>query len=86
VLSVGYSEPSLVFLLGTATRLTSATLSADQLADAGLALVNRHDDTEFRQSLAKHALIPDALEQVTGLDYSAGGTKVVLTLYGLEPG
>jgi 4-amino-4-deoxy-L-arabinose transferase-like glycosyltransferase len=86
VLSVGYSEPSLVFLLGTPTRLVTATLSADQLAGAGLALVSQHDDTEFRQSLAGHALIPRTLEQVTGLDYSAGGTKVVLTLYGLEPG
>src|SRR5215472_451668 len=85
VLSVGYSEPSLVFLLGTPTRLVTATLSADQLAGAGLALVNRHDDTEFRQSLARHALIPRTLDQVTGLDYSAGGTTVVLTLYGLEP-
>jgi 4-amino-4-deoxy-L-arabinose transferase-like glycosyltransferase len=86
VLSVGYSEPSLVFLLGTATRLVSPTLSADQLAGAGLALVNEHDDGEFRQSLARQGLGARALEQVTGLDYSAGGPKVVLTLYRLEPG
>ena len=85
VLCVGYSEPSLVFLLGTATRLVTAGLSSDQLAGAGLALVNERDDTQFRQSLADHRLIARALEQVTGLDYSAGGKPVVLTLYRLEP-
>jgi 4-amino-4-deoxy-L-arabinose transferase-like glycosyltransferase len=86
VLSVGYSEPSLVFLLGTATRLVTATPSIAQLAGAGLALVNERDEAQFRQSLAGHGLTARALERVTGLDYSAGGTKVVLTLYGLEPG
>jgi 4-amino-4-deoxy-L-arabinose transferase-like glycosyltransferase len=86
VLSVGYSEPSLVFLLGTATRLVSATLSADQLAGAGLALVNERDEGGFRQSLARQGLNARALEQVMGLDYSAGGTNVVLTLYRLQPG
>jgi 4-amino-4-deoxy-L-arabinose transferase-like glycosyltransferase len=86
VLSVGYSEPSLVFLLGTATRLVTATPSIAQLAGAGLALVNDRDEAQFRQSLAGHGLTARALERVTGLDYSAGGTKVVLTLYGLEPG
>jgi 4-amino-4-deoxy-L-arabinose transferase-like glycosyltransferase len=86
VLSVGYSEPSLVFLLGTATRLVTATPADDQLAGAGLALVNEHDDAQFRQSLAGHGLTARTLEQVTGLDYSAAGTSVLLTLYRLEPG
>jgi 4-amino-4-deoxy-L-arabinose transferase-like glycosyltransferase len=86
VLSVGYSEPSLVFLLGATTRLVTATPSVAQLAGAGLALVNERDEARFRQSLAGHGLTARALERVTGLDYSAGGTKVVLTLYGLEPG
>lgn len=85
VLSVGYSEPSLVFLLGTTTRLVTAAVSAHQLAGAGLALVNERDDGDFHQSLARHAMTADALEQVRGLDYSAGGIKVVLTLYRLEP-
>jgi 4-amino-4-deoxy-L-arabinose transferase-like glycosyltransferase len=86
VLSVGYSEPSLVFLLGTATRLANATPADDQLAGAGLALVNQRDDAEFHQSLARHALTARALDRVTGLDYSAGGARVILTLYRLEPG
>ena len=85
VLSVGYSEPSLVFLLGTTTRLVTAEFSSDQLAGAGLALVNERDDAQFRQSLADHRMIARSLEQVAGVDYSAGGMPVVLTLYRLEP-
>ena len=44
VLSVGYSEPSLVFLLGTATRLVTAHPGDGQLAGAGMALVNDRYD------------------------------------------
>src|SRR6202023_248299 len=52
VLSVGYSEPSLVFLLGTATRLVTAQPGDGQLAGAGMALVNYRYDAEFLRSLA----------------------------------
>ena len=86
VLSVGYSEPSLVFLLGTATRLATAAPANHQLAGAGMALVNDRFDTEFRQSLASHNLAIRALGRVEGLDYSSGGGKLLLTLYRLEPG
>jgi 4-amino-4-deoxy-L-arabinose transferase-like glycosyltransferase len=86
VLSVGYSEPSLVFLLGTATRLVTAAPGGGQLAGAGLALVSDRYDTEFQQSLAAHGWSARAIDRVSGLDYSAGGGKLVLTLYALEPG
>jgi 4-amino-4-deoxy-L-arabinose transferase-like glycosyltransferase len=86
VLSVGYSEPSLVFLLGTATRLVTAQPGDGQLAGAGMALVNDRDDAEFRRSLAHRGLTARALDRVEGLDYSARGGKLVLTLYHLEPG
>jgi 4-amino-4-deoxy-L-arabinose transferase-like glycosyltransferase len=86
VLSVGYSEPSLVFLLGTATRLVTAAPGTGQLAGAGLALVSDRYDAEFQRSLAAHGLSGRAIDQVSGLDYSAGGGKLVLTLYALEPG
>ena len=84
VLSVGYSEPSLVFLLGTATRLLTADPGGGQLAGAGMALVNCRYDSEFLKSLARHGLTARALDRVEGLDYSAGGGKLVLTLYRLE--
>jgi 4-amino-4-deoxy-L-arabinose transferase-like glycosyltransferase len=86
VLSVGYSEPSLVFLLGTATRLVTAQPGGDQLAGAGLALVNARDDPAFLLSLARRGLTAHAIDRVEGIDYSAGGEKLVLTLYRLEPG
>ena len=86
VLSVGYSEPSLVFLLGTGTRLITAAPADSQLKDAGMALVNRRYDAEFRQSLAGHGLTARALDRIEGLDYSAGGGRLLLTLYRLEPG
>jgi 4-amino-4-deoxy-L-arabinose transferase-like glycosyltransferase len=86
VLSVGYSEPSLVFLLGTATRLVTAQPADGQLAGAGMALVNDRYDAEFMRSLGRRGLTARALDRVEGLDYSAGGGKLVLNLYRLEPG
>jgi 4-amino-4-deoxy-L-arabinose transferase-like glycosyltransferase len=85
VLSVGYSEPSLVFLLGTATRLVTAQPGDGQLAGARMALVNDRFDAEFLRSLAHRGLTARALDRVEGLDYSARGGKLVLTLYRLEP-
>ena len=86
VLSVGYSEPSLVFLLGTATRLVTAQPGDGQLAGAGMALVNDRYDAEFLRSLGRRGLTARALDRVEGLDYSARGAELVLTLYRLEPG
>jgi 4-amino-4-deoxy-L-arabinose transferase-like glycosyltransferase len=86
VLSVGYSEPSIVFFLGTATRLVTAEPGDGQLAGAGLALVDDRSAAGFLRSLARRGLTARALERVEGLDYSAGRGKLVLTLYRLEPG
>jgi len=86
VLLVGYSEPSIVFLLGTATRLVTAAPAAGAFAGAGMALVSDRYAAEFRESLATHGLSARAIDRVIGLDYSAGGDKLVLTLYELEPG
>jgi hypothetical protein len=85
VVSVGYSEPSPVFLLGTATRLATAAPGDRQLAGAGMALVSDREDAAFRRSLATRRLNLNAVDRVTGLDYSAGGGRVILTLYDLEP-
>jgi 4-amino-4-deoxy-L-arabinose transferase-like glycosyltransferase len=85
VLSVGYSEPSLVFLLGTGTRLVTAAPANGQLAGAGMALVNSRYDAEFRNSLAARGFIARAVDHASGFDYSAGGSRIVLTLYRLEP-
>jgi 4-amino-4-deoxy-L-arabinose transferase-like glycosyltransferase len=80
VLSVGYSEPSLVFLLGTATRLVGTAQAA--AAGGGLALVADRDDAAFRAALGLRATPQGS---VRGVDYSTG-RWLVLTLYKLEPG
>ena len=62
-LSVGYSEPSLVFLLGTATRLVTADAGRRPLAGAGMALVGSRDDAAFRQSWRPRADRPGARQR-----------------------
>ncbi len=82
----GDAEPSLVFLLGTKTKLVSPDAAADYLATtpAARALVETRSETTFMAVLATHNLKPRALGTVAGLDYSNGhGTR--LTLYSGEP-
>ena len=86
VLAVGYSEPSLVFLLGTAARLVTAAPADGQLTGASMALVSDRYDAEFQRLLRTRRLSARAIDRIAGLDYSAGGSKQVLTLYALEPG
>jgi 4-amino-4-deoxy-L-arabinose transferase-like glycosyltransferase len=85
VVSVGYSEPSLVFLLGTTTRLLTASPGTGQLAGAGLALVSDRYDEEFRRFLDAQGQAAHRIGQVSGLDYSSGGKPMVLGLYDLGP-
>ena len=84
-LSAGYSEPSLVFLLGRAAGLATAAPGDRQLAGAGMALVSDREDAAFRKSLATRGSNFSAVDRVTGLDYSAGQGRVILILYDLEP-
>jgi 4-amino-4-deoxy-L-arabinose transferase-like glycosyltransferase len=85
VVVVGYSEPSLVFLLGTATRLLTAPAAAAALAAGGTALVSGSERAAFRAALAAHGLAATAEGRVGGLDYS-NGKRVDLTLYAVVPG
>jgi hypothetical protein len=82
----GDAEPSLVFLLGTNTKLVSAGAAADYLASApnARALVETRSETEFTAALAAHHLKPQALGTVAGLDYS-NGHGMRLTLYSGAP-
>ena len=81
-LAVGYSEPSLVFLLGTATSLLSPEAAAQTLTSSAsaMALVESREDAAFRRALAARGWTARALGQVAGLDYS-NGKRMVLTLY-----
>ena len=85
VLSVGYNEPRLAFMLGTQTWLVTAAPGDEQLAGAGMAFVSDRDAAAFRNSLATRGLNVRAVDRVSGVAYSAGGGRVILTLYDLEP-
>jgi 4-amino-4-deoxy-L-arabinose transferase-like glycosyltransferase len=82
----GDAEPSLVFLLGTKTKLVSADAAADYLATTpgARALIETRSETAFISALAAHNLKPQALGTVAGLDYS-NGHAMRLTLYGGVP-
>ena len=82
VASAGYSEPSLVFLLGTGTRLTHGTGAAAHLTAnpaCGLALVTGREEAEFRAGL--NGMEPLQLGRFTGFNYNTG-KRLTLTLYG----
>jgi len=82
--SVGYSEPSLVFLLGTDLRLATPRGAAEALAGGGEALVSNREDAMFRQALGARGLVLQPVGSVPGLDYS-NGQRMVLTLYDVTP-
>ena len=78
----GYSEPSAVFLLGTASLLTDAGGAARHLAEApgSAAVVEARLEDEFRAACASLALEPQVLAVVDGLNYSKG-RNVSLTVF-----
>ena len=81
VVLAGYVEPSLVFLLGTNTRLETGITAADLAAHrGGLVMVDDHERDNFLAVLAAlHA--PAAIaDGLSGYDYSRGHS-VHLTLY-----
>jgi 4-amino-4-deoxy-L-arabinose transferase-like glycosyltransferase len=77
----GFEEPSLVFQLGTATRLTDGRGAADAVARTpGLALVEDSERGAFLGRLAELRALPVAVGSVSGLNYSRGRT-VHVTIY-----
>jgi len=82
VVVAGYAEPSIVFLLGTATKLANGPEAAVILSKLPqtLVLVGNREDATFRAAVKKDAISVDSLGQVSGFDYS-NGRAVTLTLY-----
>lgn len=86
LVSTGYTEPSLVFLAGTETVLTSPEGAATYLADhpGAVAAVESRDQQVFLDTLAAR---PDAtvvpVDSVQGFNYSRG-REVDITLYRSE--
>jgi 4-amino-4-deoxy-L-arabinose transferase-like glycosyltransferase len=86
--TVGYSEPSLVFLLDGNTRAVAAEQAAADLAarSGALALVAGSDDETFRRALAGHGAQAMKLDETTGINYSRSFRLMALTLYTAVPG
>ncbi len=85
VASAGYSEPSLVFLLGTPTKLGGGGAAAAHLvADpaCALALVEDREEAAFRAvtDSAFGLRGPARLAEISGINYNTG-KRVHLTLY-----
>ncbi|KAA0585104.1 glycosyltransferase family 39 protein (plasmid) [Azospirillum oryzae] len=83
VATAGYSEPSLVFLLGAPTKLVhgagaAAHLTADRAC--GLALVEDREAPAFLDSLGTATPLP--LAELSGFNYNTG-KRLHLTLYRL---
>jgi 4-amino-4-deoxy-L-arabinose transferase-like glycosyltransferase len=84
LVTLGYTEPSLVFLLGGKLRLTMVSNAVAALAGGGEALVSGREDAQFLQGLAARGLAATTLGSVRGTDYS-NGQRMVLTLYRVRP-
>ncbi len=82
VAASGYHEPSLVFLLGTGTRLVTPEGAAAHLGlkRAAFALVGADQEARFLGATLS-AAPPRPLERISGLNYSKG-RWLTLTLYG----
>jgi 4-amino-4-deoxy-L-arabinose transferase-like glycosyltransferase len=85
VAAAGYYEPSLVFLLGTDTRLVSAEEAANLLQghQADLALVSSQKDQNFLGQMRALNLEPHVVGAIRGFNYTKG-RWVALTLYSAE--
>jgi 4-amino-4-deoxy-L-arabinose transferase-like glycosyltransferase len=87
VATVPYAEPSLVFLLGTATKLTDiAGAAAHLLHDpvCALALVGADEQTAFLSLMAAAKVEPREVDRIRGINYS-NGKSLELILYAASP-
>lgn len=84
LVSLGYTEPSLIFLLGGKLRVSMVGSAVAELSDGAEALVSGREDAQFLQGLAARGLTATPVGSVRGTDYS-NGQRMVLTLYRVEP-
>jgi 4-amino-4-deoxy-L-arabinose transferase-like glycosyltransferase len=85
VVTAGYAEPSIAFLLGTDTVLEDGLKAGAVIArSGGLALVTEDQRGGFLQALGQGNARAEALEQIDGLNYSRG-RETRITLYRVVP-
>lgn len=82
--AVGYHEPSLVFLAGTSTVLTSADGAAAHLAQhpSALAAIRDRDVATFRERAAERGVEPRVVAEVPGFNYSRGHRLTMVVFSG----
>jgi 4-amino-4-deoxy-L-arabinose transferase-like glycosyltransferase len=82
-----YAEPSLVFLLGTGTKLTDVNGAAEHLINdptCALALVGAQEQGQFLSLMAAAKCQHRAVDRIRGINYSKG-KRLELTLYAASP-
>jgi 4-amino-4-deoxy-L-arabinose transferase-like glycosyltransferase len=87
VATVPYHEPSLVFLLGTATKLTDLQGAAAHLLHdpaCALALVGAEEQGAFLSLMAAGNVEPREVDRIRGINYS-NGKSLELILYSGSP-
>jgi hypothetical protein len=82
VASLGYSEPSLVFRLGTQTELLDddAEGAVEALKNGQPVFVESAFEARFQAAAKAQGITPHMVSQVKGLDYS-NGHKMTIALY-----
>jgi len=87
VAAAGYHEPSLVFLLGSGTKLTDAPGAADFLmvTPQAVAVIAEADEEAFQRRLAAAGQAARGLGAVDGLNYSHG-RPLRLSVWTLDAG
>lgn len=85
VVTAGYGEPSLVFLLGTHIRIGTGRSAADIAAEGGgLVLVDEAQQKSFLGRLAQLHAAARAVDRLSGIDYSRGKPERI-TIYRVTP-
>jgi 4-amino-4-deoxy-L-arabinose transferase-like glycosyltransferase len=85
VVTAGYAEPSITFLLGTRTALeTGAGAALIAGKTGGLVLVDSDENDTFLKLIAEAGGKAEALDEISGLNYSRG-RETRITLYRVVP-
>ncbi len=82
----GFSEPSIVFLLGTRTELGSGEVAAAAISEGRPAVVERKELNEFQEALKAQEAHAAAAGEVKGVDYSKGKPLDLFLYRSLETG
>ena len=81
----GYEEPSLVFLLGTGTRIRKPRQLRETMRDPSvrLALISESVGSRFHEEVRRANVSVRSLDRIRGFNYSKGN-RVALTLYAIS--